>query len=334
MSTQSWQVEAVDSGTRLDKWLADAARLGSRSKAFEAIARGRIFVNEVEQTALDAGRKLQPRETVRAWMDRPGSAKHRVFTDRHVSGLHIIYEDETLMVINKPSGVLTVKLAAQSEEPSLYEQAVEYVRQRSKLKPQVVHRIDRDTSGLVVFAKHNAARDHLKRQFTAHKPERVYQAIVYGIPFPEKGTWRDWLLWDDEELIQRQGHVRDQRAVEAKCNYAVLEKFAVTTLLEFRLVTGKQNQIRAQATMHGHQLVGERQYMATPPQSSISFRRQALHAFKLSLRHPDTDRLLSFEAPLPPDFASLLNRLRNGIGEAKHAGQSLPAPAPRPKHKF
>ena len=310
MATQSWQVSAAEEGTRLDKWLADATRLGSRAKAFEAIARGRIFLNEVEQTALDAGRKLQPRETVRAWLDRPGSAKHRVFTDRHVSGLHVIYEDETLLILNKPAGVLTVKLAAQSEEPSLYEQAMDYVRQRSKLKPQVVHRIDRDTSGLVIFAKQNAARDHLKRQFTAHKPERVYQAVVYGIPFPEKGTWRDWLLWDEEDLVQRAGNPRDQRTVEAKCNYAVLEQFAETSLVEFKLVTGKQNQIRAQATMHGHQLVGERQYMATPPRSSISFRRQALHAFQLSLRHPDTDRMLNFEAPIPPDMASLLNRLR------------------------
>jgi 23S rRNA pseudouridine1911/1915/1917 synthase len=310
MSTQSWQVSAADSGTRLDKWLADAARLGSRSKAFEAIARGRIFVNEVEQTALDAGRKLQPRETVRAWLDRPGSAKHRVFTDRQISGLHVIYEDEAMMVINKPSGVLTVKLAAQSDEPSLYEQAVEYVRQRSKLKPQVVHRIDRDTSGLVVFAKTNAARDHLKRQFAAHKPERIYQAVVYGIPFPVKGTWRDWLWWDEEDLVQRPSDARDRRAVEAKCNYQVLEEFAASSLLEVSLITGKQNQIRAQAAWHGHQLVGEKQYLTALPKTTISFSRQALHAFRLSLHHPDTDRLLKFEAPLPEDLAKLLNRLR------------------------
>jgi 23S rRNA pseudouridine1911/1915/1917 synthase len=310
MTKQSWQVEAADTDTRLDKWLAAAARLGSRAKAFEAIARGKVFVNEVEQTAMDAGRKLQPRETVRVWMDRPGSAKHRVFTDRQVAGLHIIYEDETLLVINKPAGLLTVRLATHPDESSLYEQAVDYVRQRSKLKPQVVHRIDRDTSGLVIFAKHNAARAPLKRQFTAHQPERVYQAVVYGIPFPAQGTWRDWLLWDEEDLVQRAGNPRDQRTVEAKCHYAVREPFAATSLVEFKLVTGKQNQIRAQATLHGHQLVGERQYLATPPQSSISFRRQALHAFKLSLRHPDTDRVLSFTAPLPPDFTSLLERLR------------------------
>jgi 23S rRNA pseudouridine1911/1915/1917 synthase len=310
MTTQSWQVSAADSGTRLDKWLADTTRLGSRAKAFEAIARGKVFVNEVEQTALDAGRKLQPRETVRVWMDRPGSAKHRVFTDRQVAGLHIIYEDETLLVINKPAGALTVKLASQPAETTLYEQAVDYVRQRSKTKPQVVHRIDRDTSGLVIFAKHNAAREHLKRQFTAHKPERIYQAVVYGIPFPAVGTWRDWLLWDEEDLLQRPSEARDRRAVEARCNYRVLEEFAVSSLLEVKLVTGKQNQIRAQAAWHGHQLVGEKQYLAVPPQAAISFPRQALHAFRLSLRHPDTDRLLKFEAPLPEDLAKLLNRLR------------------------
>ncbi len=310
MTTQSWQVHATDSGTRLDKWLADATRLGSRAKAFDAIARGKVFINEVEQTALDAGRKLQPRETVRVWMDRPGSAKHRVFTDRQIAGLHIIYEDETLLVINKPAGVLTVKLASHPDETTLYEQAVAYVRQRSKLKPQIVHRIDRDTSGLVIFAKHNAAREHLKRQFTAHKPERVYQAVVYGVPFPEKGTWRDWLLWDEEDLVQRPSDARDRRAVEAKCEYSVQEEFVSAALLEVKLVTGKQNQIRAQALLHGHQLVGEKQYLAKPPQDAIKFSRQALHAFKLSLRHPDTDRLLKFEAPLPEDFVKLLNRLR------------------------
>jgi len=310
MTTQSWQVGATDSGVRLDKWLADATRLGSRAKAFEAIARGKVFVNEVEQTAMDAGRKLQLRETVRVWMDRPGSAKHRAFTDRQVAGLHIIYEDEALLVLNKPAGLLTVKSASPSDEPTLYEQVIDYVRQRSKLKPQIVHRIDRDTSGLVIFAKDTAAREHLKRQFIAQTPERVYQAIVYGIPFPEKGTWRDWLIWDEEELAQRLSHVRNQKAVEAKCNYRVLEEFATSSLLEIKLVTGKQNQIRAQAAIHGHQLVGEKQYMAEPPQTSIQFSRQALHAFKLSLRHPNSNRLMNFEAPLPENLAKLLNRLR------------------------
>ena len=310
MTTQSWQVGATDEGTRLDKWLADATRLGSRAKAFEAIARGKVFVNEVEQTALDAGRKLQQREKVRVWMDRPGSAKHRAFTDRQVSGLHLVYEDEVVLVINKPAGLLTVKLAAHPDEPTLYEQVIDYVRQRNKLKPQIVHRIDRDTSGLVVFAKDIAAREHLKRQFIAQKPERIYQAVVYGIPFPDKGMWRDWLVWDEEELAQRLSDARDRRAVEAKCSYEVKEEFAKASLLEIKLVTGKQNQIRIQATAHGHQLVGEKQYPAEPPLTAIPFPRQALHAFKLGFRHPKNDRLMNFTAPLPTDFEALLNRLR------------------------
>lgn len=310
MKKDSWQVSAADSGLRLDKWLADTTRLGSRAKAFEAIARGKIFVNEIEQTAMDAGRKLQRGETVRVWMDRPGSAKHRVFTNRQVAGLDTVYEDEALLVINKPKGLLTVGLANQPDEVTLYDQVVDYVRHRSKRKPQIVHRIDRDTSGLVVFAKTDAARNHLKRQFAAQKPERIYQAIVYNIPFPEKGMWRDWLVWDKEELLQKLSDPRDRRAVEAKCTYCVLEKFATTSLLEVKLVTGKQNQIRLQATAHGHQLVGEKQYVSHPPQTSIKFARQALHAFKLGLTHPISNQLLHFEAPLPEDFAGLLKRLR------------------------
>ena len=309
MKNDSWQVNTTDSGARLDKWLADATRLGSRAKAFEAIARGKVFVNNTEQTALEAGRKLQRGETVRVWMDRPGSAKHRVFTNRQVAGLDTIYEDEALLVINKPSGLLTVALANQPGEVSLYEQVVDYVRHRSKLKPQVVHRIDRDTSGLVVFAKTDAARSHLKRQFADQKPERTYQAVVYGIPFPEKGMWRDFLVWDKEDLVQKLSDPRDRRAVEAKCNYSVLEKFAAASLIEVKLVTGKQNQIRLQATAHGHQLIGEKQYQANPPQTTVKFGRQALHAFKLGLLHPISNQPLHFEAPLPGDLVVLLKRL-------------------------
>lgn len=310
MKNDSWQVNATEAGVRLDKWLADATRLGSRAKAFEAIARGKVFVNNVEQTALEAGKKLQRGETVRVWMDRPGSAKHRVFTNRQVAGLDTIYEDEALLVINKPSGLLTVGLAKHPEEISLYDQVADYLRHRSKLKPQLVHRIDRDTSGLVVFAKTDAARSHLKRQFVAQKPERIYHAIVYGVPFPEKGIWRDFLVWDNDELAQKLSDPRDRRAVEAKCNYSVLEKFATASLLEVKLITGKQNQIRLQATAHGHQLVGEKQYQADPPQTAIKFERQALHAFRLGLLHPISNQPLRFEAPLPRDFKALLNQLR------------------------
>ena len=102
----SWIVNAAEAETRLDKWLAAPNRLGSRSKSLSAIEKGKVFVNDVEQTAADAGRKLQSGETVRLWMDRPGSAARR-YTERRDSGLHLLYEDSSLLVVNKPAGLLS-----------------------------------------------------------------------------------------------------------------------------------------------------------------------------------------------------------------------------------
>jgi 23S rRNA pseudouridine1911/1915/1917 synthase len=320
MSDQTWRVTAAEAGMRLDKWLADGARLGSRSRAFAAIERGKVFVNDAAQTASDAGRRLQPGETVRLWMDRPGSAKLHVVTDRRVDGLHIVYEDDALLVINKPPGLLTVNLPAEPDEPSLVKLAAAHLRKLHRPPPHIVHRIDRDTSGLVVFAKTPAAREALKAQFAARTPERVYWAFVYGCPEIQRGEWRDWLVWDEKMLVQRAAQQNDKGASEAICHYRVLEKFgrsgagALASLIEVRLVTGKQNQIRAQAARRGHQLVGERKYLAaTAPPAPISFARQALHAARLGLGHPADRRPLSFAAPMPPDLAALRARLR-GIG--------------------
>src|SRR5262245_41606359 len=112
MSDQNWQVNELESGLRLDKWLAAAERLGSRSKALAAIERGKVFVNGVEQTGADAARRVLAGETVRLWMDRPGSAERR-YTERRDSGLHLLYEDSSLLVINKPAGLLTVPRSSQ-----------------------------------------------------------------------------------------------------------------------------------------------------------------------------------------------------------------------------
>src|SRR5262245_8193125 len=113
---QQWQVGDDEVGVRLDKWLAAQGRLGSRSRALTAIERGKIFVNDVEQTSSDAARRVQAGETVRLWMDRPGSAQKRYF-ERRTSGLHLLYEDQSLLVINKPAGLLTVPLPAHPDEP-------------------------------------------------------------------------------------------------------------------------------------------------------------------------------------------------------------------------
>jgi len=313
MSDQNWRVSESEAGLRLDKWLAAAERLGSRSKALSAIERGKVFVDDAEQTVIDAARRLQKGETVRLWMDRPGSAERR-YAERRDSGLHLLYEDSSLLVINKPAGLLTVPLPSQPDEPSLLDQVKHHMRSHKKSAPLVVHRIDRDTSGIVIFAKTPEAQRNLKDQFERRRAERVYLAVVYGRPKPENGTWRDFLVWDQDGLRQQRAERRDRKAKEAICHYRTIEKFPGATLIEVSLVTGKRNQIRVQAGLRGHQLVGEKKYVYDPaPRHRIEFARQALHAHRLKFLHPINDRPMSFEVAPPDDFQELTYRLRGKV---------------------
>jgi 23S rRNA pseudouridine1911/1915/1917 synthase len=308
----SWTVDAADAGTRLDKFLAAEARAGSRGRAFDALARGKVFVNDREATADDAALRVTAGDVVRLWADRPGSAKRRTSLG-DARDLPIVFEDNAIVVLDKPAGVLAVPLPPEraSGGRSVFEDLAVHLRRRGRHRPFVVHRIDRDTSGLVLFAKTSSAQDALKSQFKRREPERVYQAIVYGHPQPASGTWRDALAWDGEALIQKETSPRDPRAKEAISHYRVVEAFAAASLIEVRLVSGRRNQIRIQARLRGHTLVGEQRYVYGPESlRPIAFPRQALHAARLGFRHPVTDRTMIFEAPLPEDMQSLLARLR------------------------
>jgi 23S rRNA pseudouridine1911/1915/1917 synthase len=306
----TWSVPATDAGLRLDKFLAASVRLGSRSRAATALSRGQVFLNGAEASLADASRVLVAGDTVRVWHDRPGSAR-AVRSPRRSGPLDILYEDDALLVLNKPPGLLSVPLERKAGALSVYDVLETYFRSHGKRKPFVVHRIDRDTSGLVVFAKDAAAQDALKSQFARRQPLREYRAVVYGQPEPPAGTWRDYLVWDTRALIQRGASARDPNALEAISAYRTLEAFGAASLLDVRLHTGKRNQIRIQAALHGHQLVGERRYVvSTQPLAAIDFSRQALHAFRLGFRHPADGREMEFEAPLPADLEDLLARLR------------------------
>ena len=310
MANRTWTAGPSDAGLRLDKFLADPARLGSRARAAAALQRGKIFVNDRETTTADAGARLARGDTVRVWMDRPGSAKRHgpLGDDRD---LPIVYEDEAMIVLNKPAGLLAVPLERRGDARSVFEDVKEYLRKRRRPRPLVVHRIDRDTSGLVLFAKNALAHARLKAQFARHLPERIYLAVVYGHPHPASGTWRDHLVWDQKALIQKETHPRDPRAKQAISRYRVIETLKDASLVEVTLVTGRRNQIRLQARLRGHMLVGEQRYVYGPDSlRTIAFPRQALHAARLALDHPVTGRPVSFEAPLPDDFVTLLARLR------------------------
>jgi 23S rRNA pseudouridine1911/1915/1917 synthase len=315
----TWTIDADAAGTRLDKYLAGTGRLDSRGRAAAAIERGKVFLNDLEVGPAQAGVRLAIGDRVRVWADRPGSASGRHAAPSRRTGasagaLEILYEDRALLVVDKPAGVLTVPLPRRPDEESVYAQLLAYLRSR-KRTPRVVHRIDRDTSGLVVFAKDTRTQQALKEQFIRREPERVYLAVVRGRPSPEEGTWRDHLAWDRTSLVQQETDSRDPRGVEAVSRYRVVEPLTGASLIEVRLHTGKRNQIRIQAALRGHPLVGERQYAAPAEAgggdgSVVPFRRQALHAWRLRFEHPADGRPLGFEAPLPPDMVRLLQALR------------------------
>src|SRR5688572_21329193 len=303
-SRPQWQVLDGDRDVRLDKFLAAIERLGSRKRVATALERGKVFVNDVEVGRGDASRRLQAGDVVRVWLDRPGSARRRG-GPVEFGRLQILFEDDHLLVVNKPAGVLSVPLPHDDPTPSVYSMLEEHLRGHRHRHPFIVHRIDRDTSGLVLFAKTSRAQEALKEQFRRRKPERVYLALVYGHP-PPSGTWRDVLVWDKTALVQRETHPSDPRGKEAIAEYRVVESMTETSLLEVRLHTGKRNQIRIQARLRGHTLVGERRYVYGPAEiRPIDFPRQALHAQRLTFHHPADGRELRFEAPLPEDFADL-----------------------------
>jgi 23S rRNA pseudouridine1911/1915/1917 synthase len=275
-----------------------------------ALERGKVYLNHAEARAADASFRLRAGDVVRVWMDRPGTGKGRPRIGSSPD-LDVVFEDDDIIVVNKAPGILSVPLERKPEVPSVFEAIVERLRSHGKRRPFVVHRIDQDTSGLVMFAKGAVAQQRLKAQFARRTPERTYLAVVYGHPSPPTGTWRDTLVWDDRAMIQKQTHRGDPRGTEAVSEYRVVESFRDASLVEVRLRTGRRNQIRLQARLRGHTLVGEERYVYGPETlRPIPFGRQALHASRLGCLHPEDGRPLLFEAPLPDDLNGLLLTLR------------------------
>ncbi|HOC17002.1 MAG TPA: RluA family pseudouridine synthase [Vicinamibacterales bacterium] len=313
---KTWTIGEADGGARLDAWLARQPEIGSRGRARSAIERGKVFLNGEGQDFADAATRLSPGDQVGYWEDRPGSARtpaRDVVSAR--AALRIVHEDAAILAVDKQPGWLVEPLPGEEgSEVTLLDLLRDHLR-AARRRPFVVHRIDRDTSGLVLFALTPAARDDLKRQFERRTPERIYLAVVHGLVVPASGTWRDHLVWDTERLIQRRAHIHEERAREAVARYRVLEQHEGGAVVEVSLVTGKRNQIRVQAGLRGYPLVGERLYTygrQGEPGPRLELGRQALHAATLAFRHPEDHRPVQLDAPLPDDLRNLIDRLRAG----------------------
>jgi 23S rRNA pseudouridine1911/1915/1917 synthase len=209
--------------------------------------------------------------------------------------LRLVHEDDDILVVDKPSGLLTI--ATESErERTAYRLLRDWVARRDTRAARlfIVHRLDRETSGLIVFAKSVAAKEHLQAQFAVRTAERLYIALAEGVMRQEEGSLVSRLV-EDRALRVRVAERGDGK--EAITRYRVLERRRGTTLVELRLVTGRRAQIRAQLAAAGHPIAGDAQYGGrTDP-----MRRLALHATRLSFVHPRGDRV-SFDSPLPTAF--------------------------------
>jgi 23S rRNA pseudouridine1911/1915/1917 synthase len=218
---------------------------------------------------------------------------------RPLTGLVIVHEDEHVVVVDKPAGLLTIATERERERTA-YALLYEHVkRARPPGKIFIVHRLDRDASGLVVFAKSVAAKRALQQQFHDHAAGRRYLALVEGRVSATLRTIRSHL----GESIARKSHsVRDPaRGRLAVTHLRIARRFARTTLLEVQLETGRKHQIRAHLAERGHPIVGDRRYGARATKTH----RLALHATRLAFVHPATGAALAFDSPPPAAFANL-----------------------------
>ena len=216
----------------------------------------------------------------------------------------VLYEDDAVIALDKPAGLLAVPIKG-SNTPS----ALSLLTANLKLKKQralVVHRIDRFTSGILLFAKTSSDRDTLVRQFLAHTPVRQYLAVVRGRIGAQAGTLVHYLR--REGMFQQLRTARDPQAARAELRYTVERLFADASLVRVELATGLQNQIRAQFSAMGHPIVGDRKYH--PAESSEPLiARVALHAERLQIDHPRSGESISIGCEPPPDFRHLVREL-------------------------
>ncbi|MCA9489936.1 MAG: RluA family pseudouridine synthase [Myxococcales bacterium] len=303
-------VDAERASLRLDKLLAGLPSVGSREKARQALRTGKVSVDGGAVGEHDAGKVLGLGAVVEIAWNRPGTGARRVEGQRRLeqAGVQVVSIDEHVLVADKPPGLLTD--AADTEQRKRRDTLRKRVRQYLQV-PEVwpAHRIDRDTSGLVLFARTEAVKEHLLTQWHARSPHREYRVVVEGRWDRRDGRQADWMRWDSGQRLQRPCGENDAGAWLAEADVEVLERFGDrATLLGVKLVTGRRNQIRLQAMLAGHALVGEPLYRRRP--ATVPFPRQALHAFRLGFVHPGTQEPVMHEAPLPADLRRLLESLR------------------------
>lgn len=305
---------------RIDKFLMDRLANVTRSKIQEGVHDGFVRVNE---KPVKPNYKVRPHDVITISFPEP--PRDTDVLPENIP-LNVVYEDEQLLVINKPAGMV-VHPAYQNWSGTLVNALVYHFRQLPHMegnegRPGLVHRIDKDTSGLLVIAKTETSLTRLARQFFDHTIERTYWALVWGEPEPERGTIN----------VNVGRSLKDRRVTTAFpagdfgrtaiTHYTVLKKFRYVSLVECKLETGRTHQIRAHMKYLGHPLFNDATYGGDQVLKGTTFSkyrqfvdncfalmpRQALHAKTLGFEHPTTGKFMQFDSDLPEDFKSVLEK--------------------------
>jgi 23S rRNA pseudouridine1911/1915/1917 synthase len=319
-------VESTAAGSRLDSFLAGSVADLSRSRAKNLILDGQVVIGGA--TIVEPKRPVNSGEHIAISLPPPVPAT----PEPQAIPLDVVYEDDSLIVIDKPAG-LVVHPAAGNWSGTLVNALIAHCGASLSgiggvSRPGIVHRLDKDTTGLMVVAKTDKAHKGLAAQFADHGRsgplERAYMALVWGAPAVREGTVDAPLgrSTRNREKIE----VKRQGGRQAITHYRVVKRFGsrdrpIASLIECRLETGRTHQIRVHMAAIGHPLVGDRVYgsgfltkaasLPEPARSIVQrFPRQALHAFLLGFEHPVSGDDVAFESPLPDDFSALIDAFK------------------------
>ena len=304
---------ATAAGQRLDKALADTVPLYSRERLKNLVQGGRV--SRGADVIWDPATKMKGGEAL--VLDVPEARPSE--TVAQDIPLAIVYEDDHLLIVDKPAG-LVVHPAAGNYDGTMVNALLHHCAGRLSgiggvARPGIVHRIDKDTSGLLVVAKTDRAHEGLAAQFARHDVDRRYTAVVGGVPVPPAGRIEGALARSTANR-QKMAIVKDGRGKRAVTHFRTIAAYDGAARVECRLETGRTHQIRVHMASIGHALLGDAVYGRTqgklaPLLKDLAFERQALHAATLGFVHPVTQEKLSFESPLPADMVALMDALEN-----------------------
>lgn len=312
------RIEKAEAGQRLDRVLAARHPDLSRSRLKVLIEEGRVSADGA--TITEPSYRVKPGQTFTTHV--PQALPYE--PEGQEIPLDILYEDSELIVIDKPAG-LVVHPAPGNPDLTLVNALIAHCGDSLSgiggvRRPGIVHRLDKDTSGVIVAAKTDRAHHVLSRQFEKRTAERTYLAVAWGMPTPSQGRI-EGNIGRDPRNRKKMAVVPDGKGKPAATNYRIVKRYGVwASLVECRLETGRTHQVRVHMTHIGHPLVGDTLYgRATKarikglPDNIVAamrnFPRQALHARLLAFKHPESRELLSFETELPSDMKNLCDIL-------------------------